>query len=236
MINEQRQKEDAAPRRPRNESGKPPAPLITPEGCEGSGPATLDSGLDTPTQDSGSPKYPGSKDTSAAVATARAHKPHKPQDKTDEIDVEDNSPSENATDWTNHLPPESFASKKSPDGLDYVPALFTPEEEDALVTQLETLQPMWDTSINRHLKHYGYAMGANGNHVQRTTDAPPEFESYIERMVNQLVSRGIMLEVPNQVTLARYKSGAGIGDHIDAELLGKYVLDLNSKCLVPMHL
>ena len=79
-------------------------------------------------------------------------------------------------------------------------------------------------------------MGANGSHVQRTTDVPPELEPYIERMVNHLASRGISLDVPNQVTLARYKCGAGMGDHIDAELLGKYVLDLNLKCPVPMHL
>ena len=90
--------------------------------------------------------------------------------------------------------------------------------------------------MNRHLKHYGYTMGPNGSHVRRTTDVPHEFEPYIERMGNQLAWRGISLDVPNQVTLARYESGAGIGDCIDADLLGKYVLDLNLKCPVPMHL
>ena len=236
MIHVQRQRGDAAPTRPRNESEKPPAPPITPEGGEGSGPDTLDSGLDAPTQDSGSPENPGSNDTSADVPTAQSQDTHRPsQDETDEIDVDDDPPSETATDKTNHLPPERFASKNSPDGLDYDPALFTPEEEDALVTLFETLQPTWDTSMNRHVKHYGYTMGANGSHAQRTTDVPPEFEPYIERMVNRLASRGISLEIPNQVTLARYESGAGIGDHIDAELLGKNVLDLNLKCPVPMH-
>ena len=140
------------------------------------------------------------------------------------------------TSTTNHLPPERFASKKSPGGLDYVPALFTPEEEHALGILFETRQPTWDTSMNRHLKHYGSTMGGNRSDVERTTDVPPEFEPYIERMVNQLASRGISLEVPNQVKLARYESGAGIGDHIDAELLEKYVLGLNLKCPVPMHL
>ena len=215
----------------------PPAPQITSQGCEGSGPASLDSDLDAPTQDSGSPENPGSNGTSADVLTAQSHEPDRPsQDETDEIDVDDDPPSETATDKTNHLPPERVASKKSPDGLDYVPALFTPEEEDALVTLFETLHPTWNTSMNRHLKHYGYIMGVNENHVQRTTDVPPEFQPYIERMVSQLALTGISLEVPNQVTLACYESGAGIGDHIDAELLGKYVLYLNLKCPVPMHL
>ena len=171
------------------------------------------------------------------MPTALGHEPHRAsQDKTDEIDVDDDSPSESATDKTKHLPPERFASKQSPHGLDYVPAFFTPEEEDALVTLFETLQPMLDTSVNRHLKHYGYTMGASGGHIQRTTDVPPEFEPYIERMVTHFASRGISPEIPNQVTLARYQSGPGIVDHIDAELLGKYVLDLNLKCPVPMHL
>ena len=48
------------------------------------------------------------------------------------------------------------------------------------MTLLETLQPTWDTSMNRHLKHYGYTMRGSRNHVQRTTDVRPEFEPYIE--------------------------------------------------------
>ena len=69
--------------------------------------------------------------------------------------------------------------KKSPVGLDYVPALFRTEEEGALVTLFETLQPTWYTSVNKHLKHYSYTMGANGNHLQRRTDVPGEFKPYI---------------------------------------------------------
>ena len=95
------------------------------------------------------------------------------------MDVDSDPPSETAADGTHHLPQEGFASKKSPVGLDYVPALFLPEEKDALVTLFETLQPTWYTSMNKHLKHYSYTMGANGNHVQRQTDVPGEFKPYI---------------------------------------------------------
>ena len=137
MANEQRQRGDAAPTRLRNETEKPPTPPITPEGCKRSGSTTLGSGLDAPTQDSCGPKNPGSNATSADVPTAQSHKPDgPPQDETDEIDVDDDPPSETATDGTNHLPPDRFASKKSPGGLDYVPAVFTPEEEDANVGHL----------------------------------------------------------------------------------------------------
>ena len=37
------------------------------------------------------------------------------------------------------------------------------------------------------------------------------------------------------MTIARYEPGSGIGYHVDAEELGKYVLDLNLKCPVPMQ-
>ena len=219
------------------EAEKPATPRITPEGCERSGSATLNSGPDAPIQDSDGAENPGSNATSAEVPTAQSHELYAPpQGETDEIDVDDDAPLETATDGTNHLPPQRFASKTSPDGLDHVPTFFTPEEEDALVTLFEILQPTWDTSMNRHLQHYGYTFGANGNHVQRTTDVPPEFDVYIELMVNQFASRGISLDIPNHVTLARYESRAGIGDHIGLEVLGKYVLDVNPKFPVPMHL
>ena len=160
------------------------------------------------------------KQSSACTPTVQVQDPYgPPPDKSDEIDVHCDSPSEPATNGSTHLPPERFASKKSLDGLDYIPAVFTPEEEDTLVSLFETLLPSWDTSKNRHLKHFGHTMGANGNNVQRTRDVPSAFEPFIERMINNLASRGISADVPNQLTVACYESGAGIGDHMDAELL-----------------
>ena len=79
-------------------------------------------------------------------------------------------------------------------------------------------------------------MGTNGTDITRLEDLPPELEPYIEKILLQLSSRGISIDAPNQVTVARYEPGSGIGDHVDAEALGKYVLDLNLRCPVPMHL
>ena len=134
------------------------------------------------------------------------------------------------------MTPAHFASNKVPDGLDYFPELFTAEEEDSLIALFDHLQPNWDTPMHRHLKHFGYGMGANGTDITRLEDLPPEFEPYIEKILLQLSSRGISIDARNQVTVARYEPGSGIGDHVDAEALGKYVLDLNLRCPVPMHL
>ena len=35
--------------------------------------------------------------------------------------------------------------------------------------------------------------------------------------------------------MAKYEAGASIGGHVDAEVLGKYVSDLNLLCAVAMH-
>ena len=155
--------------------------------------------------------------------------PEEKAEKIDTIDVDHDPPPEVNPEVSYKMPPPHFASNKVPDGLDYIPALFTAEEEYSVITMLEHLQPNWDTSMHRHLKHFDYGMGANG------TDLPPEFEPYFEKILLQLASGGISIDAPNQVTVARYEPGSGIGDHVDAEELRKYVLDLNLKCPVPMH-
>ena len=161
--------------------------------------------------------------------------PEEKAEKIDTIDVDHNPPPEVNPEVSYKMPPAHFASNNLPDGLDYIPAVFTAEEEDSLITMFEHLQPNWDTSMHRHLKHLGYGMGANGTDITRLEDLPPEFEPYIEKILLQLASRGISIDAPNQVTVARYEPRSCIGDHLDAEAFGKYVLDLNLKCPVPMH-
>ena len=89
--------------------------------------------------------------------------------------------------------------------------------------------------MHRRVKHFRYGIEANGTDITRLENLPPEFEPYIEKILLQLSSRSISIDAPNQVTVARYQPGSGIGDHVDAEALGKYVLDLNLRCPVPLH-
>ena len=147
-------------------------------------------------------------------------------EKIDTIEVDHDPPPEENPEAPYEMPPAHFASNKVPDGLGYFPQLFTAEEEDSLITIFDHLQPNWDTSMHRYLKHFGYGMGANGTDITRLEDLPPELEPYIEKILLQLSCRGISFDAPNQVTVARYEPGSGMGDHVDAEALGKYVLDL----------
>ena len=99
--------------------------------------------------------------------------PEEKAEKIDTIDVDHGPPPEVNPEVSYKMPPAHFASNKVPDGLDYIPALFTAEEEDSLTTMFEHLQPNWDTSMHRHLKHFGYGMGANGTNITRLEDLPP---------------------------------------------------------------
>ena len=173
---------------------------------------------------------------SEAINVDQDPPPEEKAEKIDTIEVDNDPPPEENPKAPYKLPLAHFASNKVPDGLDYFPELLTAEEENSLITIFDHLQPNRDTSMHRHLKHFGYGMGANGTDITRLEDLPPEFEPYIEKIVLQLSSRGISIDAPNQVIVARYEPGSGIGDHVDAEALGKYVLDLNLRCPVPIHL
>ena len=179
--------------------------------------------------------FPEDQKFAEAINVDQNSPPEEKAEKMDTINVDHDPLPEVNPKVAYKIPPAHFASSKVPDGLDYIPELFTAEEEDSLITMFEHLRPNWDTSMHRHLKHFGYGMGANGNDITRLEDLPPEFEPYIEKILLQLASRGISIDAPNQVTVARYDPGSGIGDHVDAEALGQYVLDLNLQCPVPMH-
>ena len=173
---------------------------------------------------------------SEAINVDQDPPPEEKTEKIDTIEVNHDPPPEENPEAPYKISPAHFASSKVPDGLDYFPEFFTAEEEDSLITMFDRLQPNWDTSMHRHLKHFGYGMGANGTDIARLEDLPPEFEPYIEKILLQLSPRSISIDAPNQVTVARYQPRSGRGDHVDAEALGKYVLDLNLECPVPVHL
>ena len=159
--------------------------------------------------------------------------PEEKAQKIDTIEVDHDPRFEENPEAPYKMPPAHFASSKVPDGLNYFPELFTAEEEDSLIIMFDHLQPNWDTSMHRHLKHFGYGMEATGTNITGLPDLPPKFEPYLENILLQLSSRGISIDAPNQVTVARYEPGSGIGEHVDAEALGKYVLALNLKVLSP---
>ena len=169
----QRQRVDTSAPSPRRNSATPPTSAPTPGDSEMSAPVLSESSPDSPPGYSVWPLDPDAKQSSACTPTVQVHERYgPPPDESNEIDVHCDSPSEPATDGSNHLPLERFASKKSPEGLDCIPALFTPENEDTLVSLFETHQPTWDTSKNRHLRPFGYTMGANGNNIHHKTCPP----------------------------------------------------------------
>ena len=173
---------------------------------------------------------------SEAINVDQDPPPEEKAEKIDTIKVDHDPPPEENPEAPYKMPPAHFASNGVPNGLDYFPELFTAEEEDSLITMFDHLQPNWDTSMHRHLKHFGYGMGANATNITRLEDLPPEFEPCIEIILLQLSSRGISIDARNQVTVTCYEPGSGIGDHVNAEALGKYVLNFNLRCPVAMHL
>ena len=96
--------------------------------------------------------------------------PEEKTEKIDTIEVDQDPPPEENPEAPYKMPRAHFASNKVPDGLNYFPELFTAEEEDSLITLFDHLQPNWNTSMHRHLKHFGFGMGANGpiSHIWKT--------------------------------------------------------------------
>lgn len=116
-----------------------------------------------------------------------------------------------------------------PDGLLYVPDFLSPAEEAAALAELEALEyrdvVMYGTRALRTVTHFGWDYGYGAwRGVRPTTPAPP-FIDTLRRRAARVV--GLDPATMEQVLVARYPPGAGIGWHRDAPMFGPVVVGLS---------
>lgn len=98
-------------------------------------------------------------------------------------------------------------------GLHLIHDFLTPQEEAAIVAQLDLQQ--WSQLKQRRVQHYGYEFiyGENTVQVEKPADIPiPEFLTGIKNRVSDLVAPQPPI---NQLTVNEYLPGMGIPPHFD---------------------
>jgi alkylated DNA repair dioxygenase AlkB len=99
-------------------------------------------------------------------------------------------------------------------GLRYLADFITPEQQDALVRQIDA-QP-WLGDLRRRVQHYGYRYDykARAVDVSMRLGPLPEWALEIIRLARD---RGLTDEEPDQVIVNEYEPAQGIAGHIDCK-------------------
>jgi len=97
-------------------------------------------------------------------------------------------------------------------GLQYVPDFITPEVHDQLLCDVDA-QP-WLTDLKRRVQHYGFKYDYTARRIDHSMrlGALPDWAL---RLAEQLVQRGLLPDMPDQLIVNEYLPGQGIANHID---------------------
>jgi alkylated DNA repair dioxygenase AlkB len=97
-------------------------------------------------------------------------------------------------------------------GLTYLPDFMDQESHDQLLARVDS-QP-WLNDLKRRVQHYGYKYDYKARRVDPSMriGALPEWAM---ALAQQLVNRGLMPELPDQLIINEYEPGQGIANHVD---------------------
>lgn len=116
----------------------------------------------------------------------------------------------------------------APQGLTYLPEFIRRDEELQLVEHLEKLAwqdvIMYGVTARRMVVHFGYDYAYDSWQIEPTREIP-EWLQEVQRRAATIA--GVPAKNFEQVLIARYPDGAGIGWHRDAPMFGAPVLGIS---------
>lgn len=119
-------------------------------------------------------------------------------------------------------------ARAGPPGFRYAPDVLTAAEERELIARLEGLSfqavRMRGVAARRTVVHFGWDYGYESGSIRPTVAIPSVFEPVRERAARLAGLPPADLE---QLLVARYPPGAGIGWHRDAPMFGPVVVALS---------
>lgn len=120
---------------------------------------------------------------------------------------------------------------KLPDGLEIYEEFISLIEEKKLIKLIR--RESWNKALSRRTQHYGYEYHYNGGIITKTTPIP----DWGHKICQTLIEQKIVEDSPNQIIVNEYKSGQGIGKHVDSHIFKETIisLSLSSACEFVFH-
>lgn len=97
-------------------------------------------------------------------------------------------------------------------GLTYIPDFITRDEENALITAIDTQS--WLNDLKRRVQHYGYKYDYKARSVTKDSWLGP-LPDWIQPLAQKLQTEHLFRTLPDQTIVNEYLPGQGISAHID---------------------
>lgn len=98
------------------------------------------------------------------------------------------------------------------EGLTYIPDYLTPDEEKALIANIDS-EP-WLNDLKRRVQHYGFKYDYRAKSITKNLGLG-QMPSWACAQTKQLFERNLFSKLPDQVIVNEYEAGQGISPHID---------------------
>jgi alkylated DNA repair dioxygenase AlkB len=115
-------------------------------------------------------------------------------------------------------------------GLAYLSGFLAPGEQVKVLAAIDALP--WLADLKRRVQHYGYKYDYKARVINPSMYVGPLPPLAVE-VAQQLVSHGLMDELPDQLIVNEYQPGQGISAHADCEPCFKNTIvtvSLSSTC------
>jgi alkylated DNA repair dioxygenase AlkB len=99
-----------------------------------------------------------------------------------------------------------------PSGATYLRDIISPDDEEALISELDRLP--WSTELKRRVQHFGYRYDYRARTVTDDAYLGP-LPYWLDPFCRRLVSEGHFVQTPSQVIANDYLPGQGISAHVD---------------------
>ena len=99
-------------------------------------------------------------------------------------------------------------------GLKYVPDFISEREEEKLVEAIDAAD--WSSELQRRVQHYGWRYDYRARQIDASMRIGP-LPEWAVRLARRLVSRGLLIELPDQVIVNEYVRDQSIARHVDSE-------------------
>jgi alkylated DNA repair dioxygenase AlkB len=97
-------------------------------------------------------------------------------------------------------------------GLMYLPEFIDQEAHDQLLSSIDS--HTWLTDLKRRVQHYGFKYDYSSRRIDLSMRLGP-LPNWATVLAGQLVERGLLPELPDQLIVNEYEPGQGIANHID---------------------
>lgn len=116
---------------------------------------------------------------------------------------------------------EALSNLSEKVGLTIIPDAIDQQYHDELIRAID--QHEWDMTLKRRTIHFGYLY----NYKSRNLTPAPPLPEWALALCQNLINKGLIRAIPQQLIINEYFTRQGISKHIDSKIFGNTIFSIS---------